>query len=183
MEIRSTLISGPEQEPLTLAEVKLDREVSHDLHDALFTNYIQAAREMCENRTGRALLPQTWQQLCVNADSEMPLERWPATEILSININGETLDHNALIEQGVIFFGKGDAPVLESNLFRGARVVIQYSAGYASASDVPAALKKWMLLQIGSMYEYRESEQMGTVVQRLRFPDGLINPYIIRRFW
>lgn len=183
METRLTIVTGPASEPLTLAEVKLDREVTHDLHDNLFSNYIQAAREMCEKRTGRALLPQTWQQLCVNADSEIPLERWPVTSIDEISINGEVVDHDQLIDDGKLFIAIGDDAFIESSLFTNSRVIITFKAGYEDATAVPAALKKWMLLQIGSMYEYRETEQMGTVVQRMRFPEGLINPFIIRRFW
>lgn len=183
METRSTLIEGPSVEPLAVPEVKTDRVITHDLHDTLFVQYIQAAREMAEMRTGRALLPQTWQQLNTNAGVEIPLERWPAIDIVSISINGETVDHAALIENGDIEFYPGDDPLIVSSRFRGARVIVQYRAGYADQTAVPASIKKWMLLQIGSMYEHRESEVIATVTQRVRYADGLLAPHIIRRFW
>lgn len=183
METRNTLVQGPTSEPLTTDDVKLDRGIKHSLHDALFTQYIQAAREMCESITRRALLPQTWQQLCVNADSEIALEVWPVFEINSISINGEVVDHDALIDDGTIYFGAGDSPLVESSIFRGARVIILYKAGYTTAAEVPAAIKKWMLTQIGSMYEYRESEVVGTIVQRTRYVDHLLGPYIVRGYF
>lgn len=182
METRNTLVQGPTSEPLTIAEVKQDRAVTHCLHDALFTQYIQAARELCESRTHRALLPQTWQQLCVNADAEIALEVWPVSEIVSISINGEAVDHESLIDDGTIYFGAGDSPLVESNIFRGARVIILYKAGYADATEVPASLKKWMLTLIGSMYEYRESEVVANSIQRTRYVDHLLGPYIVRGF-
>src|SRR5690554_5213068 len=118
METRNTLVQGPASEPLTIAEVKQDRAVTHDLHDALFTQYIQAARELCESRTRRALLPQTWQQLCVNADTEIALEVWPVSEIVSISINGEAVDHEALIDDGTIYFGDRKSTRLNSSHVR-----------------------------------------------------------------
>lgn len=183
METRCTLVTGPTTEPVTVDEVKTDRAVTHSLHDDLFTQYIQAAREMCESRTRRALMPQTWQQLCVNADTEINLEVWPVSEIVSISINGAVVDHAALIDDGTIYFGSGDSPLVDSDLFKGARVIILFKAGYADATEVPAALKKWMLAHIGSMYEYRESEIVANSIQRTRYIDGLLGPYKVRGFY
>lgn len=182
MDIRTTLVTAPVAEALTVAEVKLDRVIDHDLHDDLFVQYIQAAREVAEMRTSRALMPQAWQQLCVNADTEIPLEKWPAQAIASISINGETIDHAQMLEDGTLFFGAGDNPFVECRLFKGQRVVIQYTAGYDNAAAVPAAIKKWMLLQIGSMYEHRESTVVGTNVQRVSYADSLIMPFTVRGY-
>lgn len=180
MDIRSTLITGPEAEPLTLAEVKLDRVVTHDQHNSLFEHYIQAARELAEQATGRALMPQVWQQLVPAGQYEVPLEKWPALEIVSLSINGAEVDHAALIAAGELEFYPGDNPLIVSRRFCGARVVLQYRAGYASASAVPASIKKWMLLHIGSMYEHRESEVSGTITTKLKYAGSLINHYRIR---
>src|SRR5690606_14670508 len=180
MEIRSTLITGPEAEPLTLADVKLDRVVTHDQHDDLFRRYIKSARESAEQATGRALMPQVWQQLVPVGQYEIPLEKWPALEIVSLSINGAVVDHAALIAAGELEFYPGDNPLIVSRRFCGARVALQYRAGYASAEDVPASIKTWMLLQIGSMYEHRESEVAVTATTRLKYVGGLINRYRIR---
>lgn len=180
MDIRSTLITGPEAEPLTLAEVKLDRVVTHDQHNSLFEHYIQAARELAEQATGRALMPQVWQQLVPVGQYEIPLEKWPALEIVSLSINGAVVDHAALIAAGELEFYPGDNPLIVSRRFCGARVVLQYRAGYATAAAVPASIKKWMLLKIGSMYEHRESEIAVTATTRLKYVGSLINHYRIR---
>lgn len=180
METRSTLVTAPEVEPLTLDEVKLDRVVAHDLHDSLFRQYIQAARELAESATGRALMPQTWQLLVSRSGSEVELEKWPALDLVSISIGGVVVDHEALISSGAIEFYPGDNPLLVSRLFCGARVIVRYRAGYADASQVPASIKKWMLLQIGSMYEHRESEIASTVITKLKYAGSLINHYRVR---
>ncbi len=180
MDIRSTLITGPEAEPLTLEQVKTDRVVTHDQHNSLFEQYIQAARELAENATGRALMPQTWQQLVPVGQYELPLEKWPALDLVSVSINGEAVDYAALIAAGELEFYPGDNPLIVSRRFCGARVVLQYRAGYADAAAVPASIKKWMLLKIGSMYEHRESEVSGTITTKMKYVDSLITHYRVR---
>lgn len=180
MDIRCTLITPPESEPLALAEVKLDRVITHGQHDSLFTQYIQAARELAEQATGRALMPQVWQQLVPVGQYEIPLEKWPALDVVQVTINGAVVDHAALIAAGEIEFYPGDNPLMVSRRFCGARVVVQYRAGYATAAAVPASIKKWMLLQIGSMYEHRESEVACTITTSLKYVGSLINHYRVR---
>src|SRR5690606_36741030 len=134
-----------------------DRVVSHDQHDDLFRRYIKSARESAEQATGRALMPHVWQQLVPVAQYEIALEKWPALKSVSLSINGAVVDHAALIAAAAPKCCPGDNPLIVSRRFCGARVALQYRAGYASAEDVPASIKTWMLLQIGSMYEHRES--------------------------
>ena len=154
--------------------------VTHDQHNSLFEQYIQAARELAENATGRALMPQTWQQLVPVGQYEIPLEKWPALDLVSVSIDGEAVDHAALIVAGELEFYPGDNPLIVSKRFCNARVVLQYRAGYSSADAVPASIKKWMLLKIGSMYEHRESEIAVTATTRLKYVGSLINHYRIR---
>ena len=48
-------------EPITLAEAKYQLKVDHDDDDDYITSLITAAREFCEEHTGRSFVPQTWQ--------------------------------------------------------------------------------------------------------------------------
>src|SRR5690606_86660 len=60
-------------------------------------------------------------------------------------------------------------------------VQIKYVAGWANAAAVPAAIKQWMLLQIGAMYENRQSETTAaSSVVKLPFADRLLDRY---RIW
>jgi uncharacterized phiE125 gp8 family phage protein len=56
-------------------------------------------------------------------------------------------------------------------------VTVTYTAGYGSASDVPQAIKHWIMMTVASMYENRESSAPGAAAtQMLPFVDGLLDP-------
>ena len=65
-------ISGPDTEPITLAQAKLHARVEHDADDALITGFIAAAREDAEHELGRLLAAQVWQ---------LTFDAFPAVEI------------------------------------------------------------------------------------------------------
>lgn len=175
------LITPPVDEPLTLEQVKTDRGgINHSEHDQMLTDLIVAARERAENVTGRALMPQVWQQLHVKATAELELVRWPVHGVVSVTIDGEEQDIAALMASGDIELWDGDRAMLISPLFWGRRVVVQYAAGYLNDDQVPAPIKKWMLMQIGSMYEHRESEVVGVATNKLKYVDSLIQPFRVR---
>ena len=98
----------------------------------------------------------------------------------SVTIDGEEQDIAALVASGDLELWKGDQALLISPLFWGRRVVVRYTAGYLDEDQVPAPIKKWMLMQIGSMYEHRESEVVGVATNKLKYVDSLIQPYRVR---
>ncbi len=50
------------------------------------------------------------------------------------------------------------------------------SEGYGTASDVPAAIKQWILLHVGVLYETREAETSGVLSTIPRLA-GLLDPF------
>lgn len=56
------LVTSPSEEPVTLAEVKLDMRVDTDFtdHDSLIQSYIQAGRQHAETICRRAFVTQSW---------------------------------------------------------------------------------------------------------------------------
>lgn len=59
----SILVTGPSEEPVSLAEAKLHLRVDDNADDALISALIVAARQHAENDTRRALVTQTWRQV------------------------------------------------------------------------------------------------------------------------
>ncbi len=63
-------------------------------------------------------------------------------------------------------------------------VEIAYTCGFGAAAAVPAGIKQWILMRIGSMYEFREEVAiLGRArIDPLPFVDGLLEPYRVMTF-
>lgn len=172
---RHTRTVAPASEPLDLTDVKLHLRVEHNADDALITALIQAAREQAESYTGRALITQTWVLTDTAPADPLLLPRWPVLSIVSVT------DDGVATSATTAYLGD-DAQLVPTDSW-GGTVVVTYTAGYgAGGSAVPAALKQWMLLQIGQWYENREGVAVvgaASVPQRLPFVDALLSPYRI----
>ncbi len=186
------LVTPPAGEPLTLDEAKLHLRVEHDLEDALIGRLIRAAREAAEEATSRTLLPTSWR---------LSLERWPAPQSFDGRWFREIRIEDALLTIDAVSYRdvEGVVRVLDPSLYEVdegppgrirpvlgaccpcvrpglAAVEVVYTAGYASAADVPASLKDWMLLHIGAHYENREAVVPGVSLAELPGLDGLLAP-------
>ena len=134
----STLIAGPGEEPVTLAEAKAFCRIDASDDDALVTALIAAARLHVEGLTGRALITQTWRLTLTCAPRLVELPVIPAI---------------ALVEapDGAVL--QGDAVLLVGG---GTDVTIDYTAGYGDAGDVPADLKQALLSLVAYWCENRD---------------------------
>jgi uncharacterized phiE125 gp8 family phage protein len=186
------LITAPTEEPLTLTEAKLQCRVDGSDEDTLLTSLITVARQMVEQRTGRAVLTQTW---------ELALDDFPrgAIDLLMAPVQSITsvkyIDQDG-VEQTVSSSNYAlDSYGVQHQVVPGygfrwpaARdithaVKVRFVAGYASKADVPASLKQWMLLAIATMYKNREAVITGTIVAELPrgYLDALLDDYRVTR--
>jgi uncharacterized phiE125 gp8 family phage protein len=165
------LITAPTSEPLTLDEAKSHLHVDHTTDDALIQIYLAAARDDCERWTGRAFMPQTW---------ELTLDQFPTGEVLipkpplqsvsSIKYDDASGTEQTLATSQYTVDSVSQpgwvVPVpagWPTTTFEGVNSVrIRYSAGYASAADVPGAIKAAILLMLGTLYDNREDVVVGT---------------------
>ena len=185
-------ITAPVLWPVTLAEVKAHCRVDLSDDDALLQTLIEAATEMAEQATGRALMTQSW---------ELSLESFPPTR----SIYSEALVLTRVPVQSVVSLSYTDAagmiqtllpvdyllnncddfgfatvvPIFASLWPTEARVIkLRFVAGYADASTVPSSIQQWIKLQVAAMYDNREAEitMRGNPV-KLGFVDALLNRY------
>jgi len=58
-------------------------------------------------------------------------------------------------------------------------VEIAFTCGYGLAASVPQGIKSWMLVRVGSMYEFREEVAIvgRSRIDPLPFMDGLLDPF------
>lgn len=135
----STLIAGPGEEPVTLAEAKAFCRIDVDDDDALVGALIASARLHVEAMTGRALVEQTWRLSLSCAPRLVELPVVPAIALVAVP------DGAAL---------QGDAVLLPE---AGGDVTIDYTAGYGDADAVPADLKQAVLTLVAYWYENRDA--------------------------
>jgi len=186
------LITGPATEPISSTEAKLHLKVEVSTDDNLITTLIQAAREMVEQFTRRALIAQTWElQLESFSETEFMLEKTPVTSITSVKYYDQTgVEQTLSVSYYTLNLGTEPNKIMLASGYtwpssRGYTndVKIRFVAGYASEAAVPAALKAAMLLIIGHLYENREDIVIGRQVNEI--PKGseyLMLPYRLFTF-
>lgn len=154
-----TVITGPTQEPVTLAEARAQCRVDHVLEDAKIAGYIVAARELVEGMTGRALAVQTFELTLDDFPRwTIHLPRAPVTSITSIAYTDSAgspqtvaagdylLDASQLIARITPAYGKawpasrGDA----------GNVKVRFVAGEAQP---PESLRLAVRLKVESLYD------------------------------
>lgn len=190
-----SLITPPEEEPITLDEAKAHLRVDFTDDDGYIAALITVAREITEQRTNRALITQTWDYILDDFPqySEIKLRKPSLQSVTSVNYTDSAgIEHimpttDYVVDKnnipGRIFLGFAKIwPVVI--LQPAAAVRIRFVAGYGSASDVPMALKQAMLLLIAQWYENREpvvtSSRQSIVPVPMTF-DYLIGPYKVVR--
>lgn len=181
-----TLVDVPSTEPVTLAEAKSHLRVTGADDDTLITALIVGARQATENFTHRALITQTW-DLTLDAfpdEITVPLPLLQSvTSISYIDGNGasQTLASteytvDAKSEPGRIVPAYGKSWPVIRNIINA--VTVRFVAGHADAAAVPQAIKQALLLQIGHLYEHRESVNIGSSVTELPMAsEYLLWPY------
>lgn len=172
-------------EPVSLAEAKEHLRVTHALDDALIAALITAARQVAENELGRALMTQTWQKTLDQFPASIELPYPPVQAIQSVTYLDDsgaltllapasyTLDERSEPGWLVPAYGYEWPTTLDSVN----AVTITYTAGYADAAAVPAAIKAWINLHVGHLYENRESTVPGISIAPLPFLPGLLDGY------
>lgn len=183
MALRRTLDATVE--PVSLPEAKEHLRVTHALDDALIAALITAARQVAENEIGRSLMTQTWEKTLDRFPEEIDLPYPPVQAIQSVEYLDEagvltllapasyTLDERS--EPGWLLPAYDvDWPETQDVVNA---VTVTYTAGYADAAAVPEAVKAWIKLHVGHLYENREATVPAISIAPLPFLSGLLDGY------
>jgi len=185
-----TLVTGPEAEPITLAEAKAHCRVDHADDNDFLVLTIQAARMWWEETYGRALLPQTWDySMNTFPRSKVIHLPWaPLRSVTSITYYSEDLSTSTVFPSSSYQVDTGTTPgrvALKENelwptdeLRVSSGVVIRFVAGYNNAEAVPGPIKSALKLLVAQMYAFREPQVTGTIVTSVAFAvEALSQPY------
>jgi len=182
------LITAATALAVTLVEAKAHCRVDSSDDDTLITAMITAATEAAEQATGRAIMAQTWELTLDAFPAALELTHVPVDSITSVayvDLNGADQTLSALLYSldNADDFGPAYVVPAYDTEWPDTRdqinaVKVRYVAGYANAAAVPESIKSWIKLQVGAMYENRESETVGVgKAVHLGFADRLLDRY------
>jgi len=176
----ATVITPPTSEPITIDEARLHLRVDHCDEDELINTLITAAREQAEHIIGRAIMPQTLELELSSFSGDITLEHPPIVSVESIKYLDATVAEITLLAGDYVLTNGYIKPVTAWP--SGSAVKVRYVAGYADAESVPAGIKAWIKLAIGTWYAKREGMTADEKAQTLPhgFYDGLLDRY---RLW
>jgi uncharacterized phiE125 gp8 family phage protein len=159
------IATAPTTEPVTIADARIYiRAITGDTTEdaAIIEPLITAAREYCENVTGRAMAAQTIEAYPEGFESIMKLPRPPLVSITSIKYTNDEGTETTMSATNYLtdtVGGRVAIKVIPS--FTPALVnpiKITYAAGYTAS---PKLLRQAMLLLIGHWYTNREAVVVG----------------------
>jgi uncharacterized phiE125 gp8 family phage protein len=152
-------------EPLTTAEAKSQLRVTSDHEDDLIDSYVVAAREWCEDYTGHILVqrevtdafPAWGDYLTLRHQPITVDDPTPALTVSYLDTEGDEIEYASRVIRDqrypwTIYPPNGDTfPELGVN----GTITVTYTAGYASAADVPEKFRQAIRVLISSMHESR----------------------------
>ena len=198
------LVTPAAEEPVSLAEAKRHLRVESAEDDALIGSLISAARQAAETLTGRQFVTARWKLVLdsfpgpslMGVPAGLPfslpghailLPKCPVQSVFAIrylDMSGTTqtmsrVDYAAdtACEPARVTPVFGSAwPV---SLPQIGAVALVFAAGYGDAASVPAGIKSWIKLRVGSLYAHREEVALlaSGKIESLSFIDGLLDPY------
>lgn len=164
-----TVVTAPAVEPVSLAEGKLHLRVDISTDDDLITAMIQAAREVVEGISRRALITQVWKLILDEfpEEDEIVIPLPPLQSVTSITYkdrdgNESTFSSGDYIvntdtEPGKVVLAYGSSWP-STTLYPTGAITVQFTAGFGDAStDVPEKYRQAMMLLLGHFYENREA--------------------------
>lgn len=168
---------GPEEEPVSLDEVKTHLRFTGDAEDSLIEGLITAAREQCELVARRAFVAQTidlrlgaWPEIGVLRLPQPPLAELLAVEYLDAAGTMQTMPTDDYYvyqaDPGMLVLRAG-ASWPAAALMPGPSITVRYVAGYGLAAAVPRRYKHAILLLVGTWFAVREHVVMGTIAREI----------------
>lgn len=174
---------------LSLTTAKAHLRVDHTSDDVLIQALIDSAVGLAEHITGRTFEQRTRTHRAADFGDYVALPGAPVAEVTEVKYLDASGAEQTLHTSQYALDSGDDWPALvpafgvvfpDVQPGRADAVRITYTAGYgAEESDVPAAIRQWLLLAIGTWYNLRESVAAGVSITELPRGawDALLDPY------
>lgn len=180
--------TAPASEPITTAEAKEHLREDSSANDTYIDTLIAAARQQCETFQRRSYITQTWTMKLPGFPTSFRPDNWfttgnndysitlpypPAATVTSITYldsdnASQTLatsvyQLDTYSEPGRIYLKASQS--WPGTYYIDEAVTIVYTAGYGAAAAVPDTIKHAIKLMVGWMYEFREANISGTMIE------------------
>lgn len=162
---RVTLVTGPEVEPVTLAQVKANLKITSTSEDTRLTELITAARELIEGEIRRAMIDQVWEQRHNYWPAHgFKLARGKVLTLTSITYVDEA-DASDTFDTANVDLATWEDPLPRVTLKSGLTwptatlrphdgIILRFTAGYGdTASTVPADLRQAVIMATAALYD------------------------------
>lgn len=149
-------------EPVSLSTAKSHLRVFDASENTLIEAYVRAARQWVEDFTGHIISPRVFVQQFSAWGDYIILYRRPVTAIGSIKYDGVDEDDDQ-IDFTTFEYSTGQFPlkIYPASSFPTLRtngyITVTYTAGYATAAEIPDALIQAVLLLVGHFYTTRSA--------------------------
>lgn len=179
--------ADPAEAPIDLALLKEHLRISSTDQANVLPLYLDAAVAWVETYTGRPLMRQTWRvtQPGFAARTWLPYAA-PFVAISSVTYY-DTANASQTLASSVYAVATDEEPaclrlaygqVWPSVYDREDAVTVTYTVGYATAVEVPAALRQAVLLLAGHFYDNREAVLVSAISKEIEFAvTALCAPY------
>jgi uncharacterized phiE125 gp8 family phage protein len=167
MDYGLSLITRPNEEPISLIEAKAHLRVSVSTDDDEITGWIETAREFVEDEIGIVLVDTQYDLVLdrfPGGRGEILIPRHPLVSVDQIayvdaagdeqTIDGGLYEWDVSREPGRVYPAYGET--WPPTLIHPRAVAVRFTAGYGDAADVPERAKSAVKLIIGHLYEHRE---------------------------
>jgi uncharacterized phiE125 gp8 family phage protein len=186
-------VTEPAEEPLSLAEVKTAIRVDGSDEDAFLSRLISTSRRLVEQWTGRALVSTEYRatyQAFPSGTSYYELPRTPVTEVGSI-VYANSVGDSTTLDDAEYTVSLGDgmrrARIVPARLAWWPQtyghiddVAITFTAGYATADDVPAELRDLCWMLVDYCYQRPASKEEGSLGRNMEAALNLFLPTVSR---
>lgn len=191
MRLQDQPLTAPSVEPVTVAECKLDARIDGAEFDGVLPVYISAARQMCEQETGRRLTTQAWRAESADwpgVGDVIPCVPATAAVVTYLSADGSTWATLAA-DQWVMLQAPGGIVIVPSSTASwpalpdvvGPRVRVDVTCGYGTTADsVPASLRMWIRAAVVAMVNDPALAVQGKAAALNPMLAGLLDPH---RVW
>ena len=186
--------TAPVLEPLTATEAREFLRVDGTDENTAIETYIAAARAEAEHDLQRSLLTQTITMTLSSFPSEIRLPRPPIQSVSSVKYYDDdnvqktltvTTDYLVRVGESSGCIYRPSASSWPTTYDRPDAVEVIYVAGWTSAALVPAEIRAYIRMVVGSIYANREAFVNGTTSTQFagRFLDGLLDRWRVYEQW